>query len=362
MDGVFEIGPVIESNLPANAGVVADMTPVAQAPGGDWLMLGKDGVISRWDLAEGTCIAVGRTSVPGEPDHAAWAGHRLRRRLHVSGTGRFVAVVNDYGRFGQVIDLEAGRVCLALDGDSYHANTVPFSLVFARHRGVDVVVHRTDWNRLDVSEAATGRLLTDRGTTSYRSGDPRPEHYLDYFHGALYLSPDGSTVFDDGWVWQPFGIPVAWNLAAWLDGNLWESEDGPTKIDFCVLEYWDRAAAWIGDHLIAIEDIGDDETPACTRVFDITRATPQGPGRIQQAAEIAVLHGPQNRFFSDGAALLSAGDDGLTAWDPFTGTLIGSIPGFTPAYYHPGARELVGLNGATLRRCRLAVNPPRSTG
>jgi hypothetical protein len=218
-------------------------------------------------------------------------------------------VVNDYGRLGEVIDLRAGRVTMALDNGGGHAETVPSSLAFARHRGRDVVIHRTAWNRLDLSDASSGRLLTARGPTGYQSGEPRPGHYLDYFHGALYVSPDEARIFDDGWFWHPVGIPVAWELAAWLDGNAWESEDGPTKIEFCVLEYWDRAFTWIGSDRVAIEDIGDDHTPACTRVFDLTPAAPRG--RTRHAAEIAVFARPAGRLFSDGTALLSADDDGL---------------------------------------------------
>jgi hypothetical protein len=80
-----------------------------------WPVLDAGGVISRWDLAAGTCTALAAASVPGEPDHQAWCGHELRRRLRVSASGLFAAVVNDYGRFGEVIDLRAGRVKIAID-------------------------------------------------------------------------------------------------------------------------------------------------------------------------------------------------------------------------------------------------------
>jgi hypothetical protein len=157
-----------------------------------------------------------------------------------------------------------------------------------------------------VSDAASGHLLTARGPTSYRSGEPRPDHYLDSFHGALHVSPDGARIFDDGWFWQPVGNPEAGELAAWLDSNAWESEDGHTKIEFCFLEYWDRAVTWIGNNRVAIEDIGDDDTPACTRVFDLTKTRPSGRDRARQAAEVAVLYGPEGRFFSDGTTLSGA--------------------------------------------------------
>ena len=58
----------------------------------------------------------------------------------------------------------------------------------------------------------------------------------------------------------------------------------------------DRAFTWIGNHRVAIEDTGDDEPPACTRVFDLNQVTSPGRGRTRQAAEMAVLHGPEGRF------------------------------------------------------------------
>jgi len=350
---MVHVGPVTEVSFPAGVEAITDLAPVSDGAGPSWLVLDGGGVISRWNPAAGTCSALAAASVPDEPGHQAWCGHELRRRLHVAASARFAAVVNDYGRLGEVIDLRAGRVTMTLDNDGYHEETVPFSIAFARHRGQDVVIHRTAWNRLDVSEAATGRLMTARGPTSYQSGEPEPDHYLDYFHGVLYLSPDGARVFDDGWVWQPFGYPEAWELAAWLDGNAWESEDGPTKTGFCGLECWDRAVTWIGSHRVAIEDTGDDETPACTRVFDLTQAAAPGPGRTRQATEIALLHGPEGRFFSDGTSLLSSGAGGLSCWDPLTGARTGFTAGFTPAYYHPAARELVELSDGKLRRAQL---------
>jgi hypothetical protein len=349
---MVQLGPVTAIGFPPGIGAIADLAPVDDEAGTGWLVLDANGLISRWDPAAGTCTALATASVPEEPDHQAWCEHELRRRLHVSAAGLFAAVVNDYGRFGEVIGLRAGPVTMALDNGGGHAETVPFSLAFARHHGQDVVIHRTAWNRLDVSDAASGRLLTTREPTSFRSGEPVPAHYLDYFHGALHLSPDGATIFDDGWFWQPFGIPVTWELAAWLDGNAWESEDGPTKTEFCLLEYWDRAFTWIGNHRVAIEDTGDDETPACARVFDLTQVTSPGRGLTRQAAEIAVLHGPEGRFFSDGTTLLSSGEDGLSLWDPLTGTRTGFTPEFTPAYYHPATQELLEVSDANVRRAR----------
>jgi len=114
----------------------------------------------------------------------------VRRRLHVSRDGEFAAVVNDYGRHGQLVDLRSGNVTVELDGGDYDQDTVPFSFAFTNVGGRLVAIHRTAWNRLDISEPATGKLLTERGPTSYQHGEPRPEHYLDYFHRRTVSEPE----------------------------------------------------------------------------------------------------------------------------------------------------------------------------
>jgi hypothetical protein len=48
---------------------------------------------------------------------------------------------------------------------------VPFSVAFALDGERTLVVHRTDWNRLDISDAATGARLTEARTDQLQ---PRP--------------------------------------------------------------------------------------------------------------------------------------------------------------------------------------------
>src|SRR5215470_8468531 len=68
-------------------------------------------------------------------------------------------------------------------------------------------------------------------------------------------------------------------LGAVLDGNAWGVRGRPDQIEFCLLEHWDRAFTWIGNHRAAIEDVGDAETPACTRVCDLAVAGQQAARR-----------------------------------------------------------------------------------
>jgi hypothetical protein len=337
--------------LPVGLGTVLDITAIATSDNrSGWLVLTESGQLVRFYADTGTAHHVATSSVPTEPDHEPWAGHPLRQRLHIAPDGHFAAVVNDFGHHGQVIDLTNGNVTLTLDGGDYHPETVPFSLSFAHHRGRAVVIHRTAWNRLDISDPATGQLLTTRQPTSYQHGEARPGHYLDYFHGALHPSPSGRWLADDGWVWHPVGIPALWDLHRWLETNPWESDDGPTRHELCHRDYhWNSPMSWIGDDLLAVSGIGaDDEAMlAGVRIFDAATGL-----------ELHTFPGPQGALFSNGRRLYAAAPDGLEIWDPFTGHRTGRIPGFTPTHYNPNTDELVAVREGELHRWKITTPGP----
>jgi len=324
---------------------VADIAPVTAERGSVWLVLTGDGQVGRFDADQEAWEPLARCTVPDEPDRQPWAGHRLLRRLHCSADGRYAAVVNDFGRYGQVLDLASSQVTMTIDGGDYHNETVPLSIAFAVHDSRAVVIHRTAWNRLDISDPATGRLLTPREPTSYRHGEPRPEHYLDYFHGRLQLSPGGRCIADDGWVWHPDGMPVVWNVDEWLQHNVWESEDGPSRVRLCYRAYhWNSPMCWLDDERVVISGIGDDDEAmlAGVRVFHALTGT-----------ELICFPGPAGDLFADAARLYSAGPTGLEVWDPVTGHRTGAIAGFIPTHQHSSAGELVAIDGTVLRRWKI---------
>lgn len=330
--------------LPAAA---VDLVPLTAGSRPVWLLLTEDGRLGRFAADSGEWDLLAQATVPDED------GGRPRRRpprprLHADPLGGFAAVVNDYGDHGQVVDLRTGAVTLALHGGSYHSDTVPFSLAFTRHQGRTVVIHRTAWNRLDASDAATGELLSSREQVGL-PGEPRPPHYLDYFHGALHLSPGGRWVADDGWVWHPVGLPAVWDARSWLHDNVWESEDGPSRRVLCQRAYhWDTPMCWTGENLLAISGIGSDDEAMLqgVRIFDVAAG-----------AEVATFAGPAGALFADGARLYSASPGGLQVWDPLTGERTGTVPGFVPASHHRAAGELAGISGDVLRRWAI---PPTS--
>ncbi|WP_377267055.1 hypothetical protein [Peterkaempfera sp. SMS 1(5)a] len=343
---------VHELSLPPGLGAVIDLAPVHDGDRPVWLALSEDGTISRWDVAAGGCKPVGITTVAPETDREPWNGHVLRRRLHASQDGMFAAVVNDYGRFGEVVDLQTGRVTLGLDNQGGHEETVPFSLAFTRSRGRCVVIHRTAWNRLDVSDPRTGVLLTERAPVAAVAEGALPEHHLDYFHGALYVSPDGQRILDDGWIWHPVGFPSVWDVDPWTGGNSWESEDGPSRIEVCGREYyWNHAMTWIDSVRVAIEGLGDDDDgmQPGARIFDTGRTEQGDLWRTPTAVELLAFEGPTGRFFSDGTRLFSCDDGGLSIWDPVDGTRLGVVSGFSATHHHPGAGQFLQLVDGAVR-------------
>jgi hypothetical protein len=349
-DAILETTP-----LPPELGPTVDLAPVDRGPGSAWLLLTERGQLARFDAHTQQWSVAGAATVPAE-NREPWCDRICRRRLHVSAGGEFAAIVNDYGRHGEVIDLGTGRTTMILDGGDSDPETVPFSLSFVEHRGRVLVIHRTDWNRLDVSDAATAQLLTARKRVGPGSPQPDPEHDLDYFHGALAVNPAGTRIVDDGWIWHPVGVPVTWSLGRWLLENPWESEDGPTKLDLCARDsYWDHAIAWLDDDRVAVAGIGDaeDELIDGARIFDVTSRSPAGlhwNPHVPWARELTAFPGPAGRFFGEGGWLFSSHESGLSRWDPTTGERTGHLAGFQPTHLHRGARELAQLRDGALVR------------
>ena len=342
------------TQLPFGADEIVDLAPIEREAAA-WLLLLTDGSMHRVHVETGEVTRVCTIHLPPEePDHEPWNGHVLRVSLHVSPDGAFAAVVHDYGKMGRVYELRTGTATMELHCGNYHPETVPFSFAFVERRGRTVAIHRTDWHRLEASDAATGDLLTARASTVWRRGEPRPEHFADYFHGRLMVSPDGRKVLDDGWVWHPVGVPKFWDIDVWLDSNVWESEDGMGRITLTARDdYWDHGLCWIDSDRIAVGGIGDRDWVMLdgVRCFS-TEVMPSYWIDVRNARELDAFAGPSGIFFSDGERLFSSCTDGLSVWDVEGKALTARIEGFIPSKQHIRDRELVQLSGSTLSRWR----------
>lgn len=332
---------VVTTPLPSELRGALDLAPLPDP--GAWLALlpdpsaspgpGTTSLVAAWRGDEVRTLA--RVALPEEPGDDEFAGRRRRLRLRACADGRFAAVGADHGRFGAALDLLDGRTTLSWDQGSYFPETVPFTAAFAVHAGRTVLIHRTDWNRLDVSDPSTGELLTPRAVPEHDEGDE--SHYLDYFRGDVVVSPDHLWIVDNGWHWHPFGMPVAWSLSAWLSDNVWESEDGPTWRILPDCDDWLTPICWLDDRHVAIGG-ADVEERDRVRVVD-----------VESGDESRSFAGPRgDHFFADGHRLFASGDEGLEVWDVRSGEVVDAVPGFSPTHHHPSARLLARLDGDRL--------------
>ncbi|MDP9402304.1 MAG: hypothetical protein M3P85_03010 [Actinomycetota bacterium] len=257
--------------------------------------------------------------------------------LVASGDARFAALYNRRGRrTGVVFDLSSGDITMRLDHQSHHSHASLFPVSFFDYDGRSLLVHATAWNRLDVSDPASGELLTPRPAASKRSAGEAPAHYLDYFHGTLLPSPDGGWIADQGWVWHPVGVVSAWDLHRWVTNNVWESETGPSRRTFCARDYFsDSPMCWVGPRTLAVWGFGEDADwiiPA-VRIFD----APSG-------AELGWFPGPFGELAFDGRYLHSfSKDHGTSVWDLEAGARVHYEWGLCPVSYHPASGWFLSL-------------------
>ena len=316
---------------------------------GHLLVLTADGTLSGVNLDTGACAELCSVALPALP-HADDSNRRSWSRygLRASSDGRHAAIVVDGGSAGIVVEVLTGRLTMQLDGGDYHENTVPFSACFVPFQGRDVLVHRTAWNRLDVADPATGESLTERDMESVEA-EKLKEYHLDYFHGQLIPSPDGSRLLDDGWVWHPVSIPRAWSVSNWLTTNPWESECGDSAVNLTIRENWNTPICWVGNRHVALWGLekwdGDEDEDAepvqgtGVRVLDVTESKQSSERRVvMDLDERQVID-----IFSDGEHLYVAADTGTTVWHIASGARIMEFPDFIARLHHRGRGSLVAV-------------------
>jgi hypothetical protein len=317
--------------LPA---VPVDVAPLDGCPG-EWLVLTAGQL--RWHSGTGEVVASWQARLPGTgPEREG--GKPARYRLLASPRGEFAVIAVDYRSRGVVIDLAAGRVTMGLDRGGYHVEQTPFPAAFLHVDGQLLLVHATAWNRVDLSDPATGVTITPRHFEA--ASGQCPDHYLGYFFGALYPSPDGGLIASDGWVWSPVGMPRVWDARRWRHDYVYEPEDGRSARGLRLAGYyWDKPMCWLGNTTLAVSGIGADDEAMIpgVEIYDAT-----------SGAVTARFAGPQGQLYCDSGRLYSASPGGMQIWDVRTGDNTGSVPGFMPSHYHPASHELAAVDGSIL--------------
>jgi hypothetical protein len=307
---------------------ILDIQPIPSCDQNLWIVVTETGQLCRLDLDRRSVLPL---------CHLSEAPLNLSEQvsLHVSDSGRTAAVVNTKGRSGVVVDLDAGQVTMSLDRSEYHNAHCTFPVAFCEVEGRSLLIHATAWNRLDISDPLTGELLTVRTPAPYRRGESRPEHYLNYFHCGLTVSPDQGYVADNGWVWHPDGLVTVWSVRRWLRENVWESEDGGSRKSLCWRAYfWDGPLCWVGARCLAVWGYGNDDEwliPA-VRLFDVSTGQ-----------EDRWFPGPKGTLVFDEFLFSSDGEEGTSVWDVDTGERLLRAESFCPLRYHRGAKCILSV-------------------
>ncbi|MGW4065397.1 hypothetical protein ACWEGE_44410 [Amycolatopsis sp. NPDC004747] len=302
---------------PLNDGCLAPMP-------GHWLALTAAGFVR---ITDDDQWLVGPVELPEEnPVDMRDFPDRPRRGLHTSRDGRFAAVVSDYGRFATVVDLDEWVTVVHLDRDWVDNEFTRFPLAFLGEGETAKVVAGTDWNRLDVFALPSGELLTDRETAAPQKGEPEPEHYLDYFQGALHVSPSERLLVVDGWVWMPVGSPLVVDVRAWLAGDVHAAETGRHLTPGRSSD-WDQPIVWLDDTTVAIQRMG----ASWQQMLDGVELYDAGTGR-----RTGMFAGPTGRMWAHSGLLYVTAETGLEVWNPAEGARIGVLEGFTPTAHRDG--------------------------
>ncbi|MEJ7600807.1 MAG: hypothetical protein WKG01_23080 [Kofleriaceae bacterium] len=325
-----------------------ELQPIVDGERARWLGVTRDGALQRWEADQPATRPIARLPDAVDPANPI--------TMRISRDGRIAAIANRRGLSAIVIDVETGDLIRTVARDGYQNEHCNYSLAFLERGGQTLLVHAPAWNRLDVIDARTGALVTERQPTSYARDEERPEHYLDYFHGELAVSPGDRMVADGGWVWAPVGVVAAWSLDRWLDDNVWESEDGPSRRALCWRDYfWDGPMCWLDDQHLAVWGFGTDDQHliAAVRVFDATTGE-----------ERSWFPGPRGELMCDRVLISLDAAHGTSLWDVARGGRIAHDP--TPfVRYHPGAKLFVTLpvDGELVvgRPCGLEAGAPWAT-
>ncbi|MBI5957350.1 MAG: hypothetical protein HY866_01350 [Chloroflexi bacterium] len=321
----------VHQEIQLKPGILTDSCAVQPIPGSSsalWLAVTVGGQVVRIDLTERYISILFRV----QPTELPLTDKVL---LALSPDAAYIAIANKLGSTGIIIQTADGQPTMKLDRGNYYPEQTPFPVAFVVLNNELYVIHGTNGNRLDISDPKTGRLLTERSPTSYRQGEPRPAHYLDYFHGQLIVSPNNEWAAEYGWVWHPIGHVRCWNLPQWLNGNVWESEDGPSLKRFADAAcFWNGPLCWVGDHRLAVWGIGDDEEdmiPA-VRIFDVVHGNRE-----------RWFYGPEQGLLVFDRYLFSGSEQGMSVWDAATGERLLHDPTLNPISYHRDTKRFLSI-------------------
>ncbi|RRD07125.1 hypothetical protein EII34_01170 [Arachnia propionica] len=171
----------------------------------------------------------------------------LAGELELRALDRWACVAERFGLRAVLVDLDTGAT-RSYSREDHHCDVSSYSVALLHIDGRVVVALQTQWCRLDLFDAETGDLLTDREIS--RREDGSTENHVDFFHSRLLISPEHTRMVSNGWVWAPVDVLMVYRVQDFL--MRWEPSGARFQGSG---DNWDRPICFIGeDHLVVALD------------------------------------------------------------------------------------------------------------
>jgi len=237
---------------------------------------------------------------------------------------------------GMVFDLITGEDKLVLSCGDYHTELTPFPVVFVEHNNKTMLVHATDWDRLDTTDLETGLIITGRDVEEMPEDDDND--VSTEWSGTLLLSPDQRRIATIGWIWHPIGVATSFDVQKWLNGSKWEAEIGQSLRSYTIWDYyWSSSFLWLDDKRLCIWGPLDKQD-AHGNPLDCV-----GIYNADTEKQLGFITGPTNDFLFFDTYLFSGmkDDSGLAVWSIEEGALVHEERGLNAHEYLPERKEFV---------------------
>jgi len=316
---------------------------------GDWLLFSSNGELIRLDgRSKKTQIMAVLTN-----EQVCRTGEI---QLCVSENNLFAALTSNVrttdegpsSNLGWVVDLTTGEALLILECGDYHTENAPFPVCFVEHDNKTLLIHATEWDRLDITDLTTLKHITERSYVDKPDNWQENKNAFSEWNGQLLVSPDKQWIATIGWAWHPVGLALAWNLQTWLNENIWEADYGLSKRSFSNWSYfWFSPFCWVNDTTLCVWGyegfIDEDEIPYnSVALYNVSSGELirwfTGPSMDSFYYDDYLFSGSTQPTVKPGALE----DKALRVWDIQDGTLLHQQENLTPDNYHPESKCFLG--------------------
>lgn len=305
-----------------------------------------DGSLHRIDTQIGAA-----TKLLDLPEGVVTPAHRIE--LTVGFEDQYLAVTyqqkdnHDLNR-GFILNLKTNEITIPLDIGDYRTGHTRFPVAFCLHNGRQIVIHGTDWNKIDATDLLTSEMLTQRDLEQVPEADKDWDCFSEW-NGHIAVSPDHKRAACVGWVWHPIGLVYSWRLDNWLNGNPFEVDVSADKQSHAAWEYfWDSDIRWVDNTRLAIW--AGHEMPEGLKVPHVSIID------VEDEAQQLIIEGPENHFYLHGDTLIAKVGSETGLWCCNTGMPLGRFSGELYAY-HPVDSEWLTMEADAWHFTHWAMTP-----